>query len=161
MTIEFSLRQRAHQARWNAITWLILSVTILIGSYLSLPSIAGRTLNYVNQVESPGAGNFDLASPTSEKATFIHLHTFALIILVLCVAVISLASYLLARTAFIEFDSAARFIGLADAICVSGEDIEDLQAAASLFVPTTKSFPEISEKSLKALLEAAKDTQEK
>jgi hypothetical protein len=160
MTIEFSLRRRAVRARWYAVAWLVLAITILIGSYLSLPVIASGTLNSINQIESQSTG-VEAGSANLEKLTFVHLHIFALIILILCLAVVSLASYLLARTAFVEFDSAARFTGLADAICISGGDFAQLEIAASLFVPRTKSFPEISEKSLKAFLDAAKDSQAK
>jgi hypothetical protein len=157
MTIEFSLRRRANQSRWIAIAWLSLATIILIGSYVSLPIIAGKTLISINQIESSSV-IVDGASADVEKASFIHLHIFALIILILCLAVISFASYLLARTAFIELDSAARFSGLADAICIAGDDFDRLEIAATLFVPRTKSFPEISEKSLKAFLETVKNT---
>lgn len=159
MTIEFSLRRRANQSRWAATFWLSLAVIILISSYVSLPIIAGKALNSINQIESASA-IADSATAGVEKSSFIHLHIFALIILVLCLAVISFASYLLARTAFIELESAARFSGLADAICIAGDDFERLEIAATLFVPRTKFFPETSKKNLKAFLETVKSTRE-
>lgn len=154
MTIEFSLRRRAIQARYFAIMWLGLAIIVLIGSYISFPSIAGKTLQSVTQIE--GSTELDGSSLVTGKAMFFQLHTFALIILVLCLSVVSFASYLLARTAFIELETAARFIGLADALCIAGDDFDQLEKAASLLVPRSKYFPEATEKQLNKFLEIVK-----
>jgi hypothetical protein len=158
MTIEFSLRRRATQARCFAVLWLSLAIVVLIGSYISLPLIASETLKSLNQIE----GSMESTGPDGNalltgKVLFIHLHAFALIILILCLSVVSFASYLLARTAFIELESAARFIGLADAICIAGDDFGQLEKAATLLVPRTKYFSELSEKNLKTFLEIVKN----
>ena len=154
MTIEFSLRRRARQARCFAIVWLGLAIIILIGSYISFPSIASETLLSVSQIE--GSSESDGTVLMTGKAMFFQLHTFALIILILCLSVISFASYLLARTAFIELETAARFIGLADALCIAGDDFEQLEKAATLLVPRSKYFPEATEKHLTKFLEIVK-----
>src|SRR5258706_3647143 len=154
MTIEFSLRRRATQARCFAAMWLILAIVVLVGSYISLPSIASETLKSVNQIEASMQNVAIDGHPADMgRPPFIHLHIFALIILILCLSVVSFASYLLARAAFIELESAARFIGLADAICIAGDDFGQLEKAATLLVPRAKYFPELSEKNLKTFLE--------
>lgn len=158
MSIEFSLRKRATQSRRFAFLYLSLATLILVATYVSLPSIAGKTLQSVNQLEdatraavSPGEGTAAIA-----KASFVHLHVFGLVILILCLSTVSFASYLLARSAFIEIELAARFIGLADALCIAGNDFQQLERAAMLLVPRTKYFPELSEKNLKAFLDIVK-----
>jgi hypothetical protein len=158
MTIEFSLRQRAAKARWLATMWLSLAVIVLAACYISFPLIADETLRSVNQLESCIANSGNGSAPTTEKSTIVQFHVFAIIILILCLFAVSFASYLLARTAFIELESAARFIGLADAICIAGDDFDKLQKAATLLVPTSKYFPELSEKNLKSFLEIVKST---
>lgn len=158
MTIELSLRRRALQARCFAAMWLILAIIILVGCYISLPSIASETLKSLNQIEgSMESVGSDGKALVTGNVLFIHLHIFALIILILCLSVVSFASYLLARTAFIELESAARFIGLADAICIAGDNFEQLEKAATLLVPKAKYFPEMSEKNLKTFLEIVKN----
>lgn len=156
MTIEFSLRRRAIKARWLAAMWLSLAVIVLGACYLSFPSMADETLKSVNQLESCIASSGSGGNAIPEKSTIIQFHVFAIIILVLCLFAVSFASYLLARTAFLELESAARLIGLADAICIAGDDFDKLEKAALLLVPTTKYFPELSKKHLKAFLEIVK-----
>jgi|SRR6267378_1181667 len=155
MTIEFSLRRRAIQARWFAIMWLSLAIIILVGSYFSFPSVASKTLESISQIE--GSTESDGNILVAGKAMFFQLHTFALIILILCLSVVSFASYLLARTAFIELETAARFIGLADALCIAGDNFERLEKAATLLVPRSKYFPEATEKHLNKFLEIVKN----
>lgn len=154
MTIEFSLRRRATQARYFAIMWLSLAIIILIGSYFSFPSVASKTLESISQIE--GSTESDGNTLVAGKAMFFQLHTFALIILILCLSVVSFASYLLARTAFIELETAARFIGLADALCIAGDNFEQLEKAATLLVPRSKYFPEATDKHLNKFLEIVK-----
>jgi len=155
MTIEFSLRRRATQARCFAVMWLSLAVIILVGSYVSFPSIATKTLQSVIQIE--GSTGNDVNTLVADRAIFSQLHIFALIILFLCLSVVSFAGYLLARTAFIELEVAARLIGLADAFCIAGEDFEKLEKAVPLLVPRSKYCPELSEKNLKKLIELVKN----
>ena len=159
MTIEFSLRRRATQSRLFAVVYLSLAVIILVGSYFSLPTVAGKTLQSVNQIEesrttsiSPG-GSVIAAGNDS----IIHLHIFALIILILCISAVAFASYLLARSALIEVDLAIRFTGIADALCIAGNDFGQLEKAVVLLVPTSKYFSELQEKHLKTCLEIVKN----
>jgi hypothetical protein len=157
MTIEFSLRQRATQSRRFAVIYLGLAIVILVVAYVSFPSIAGMTLKSINQIEGSMANmNSDASTMVVAKAPFVSLHIFALIILILCLSAISFASYLLARSAFIEIESAARFNGLADALCIAGGDLKQFEIATAALVPRSKYFPELSEKNLKNLLDVVK-----
>jgi hypothetical protein len=58
---------------------------------------------------------------------------------------ICFACFLLGRTAFVEIELAARFGGFADALCLSGDNFEQLEKAANILMPETKylSVPEI------------------
>jgi hypothetical protein len=136
-----------------------LAIIILVGSYISLPAIAGKTLQSVNQIEGspPSAGGDGKDTPVGLKNSFAQLHAFALIILALCLVAVSFASYLLGRCAFVELELAARFNGLADALLIAGDNFEQLEKAASLLVPRPKYFPELSEKSLKTFLDIVKN----
>jgi len=78
--------------------------------------------------------------------------------LVLGLFAVSFACFLLSRSAFIEIELAARFNGLADALCMAGNDLGQLEKAANFLVPKSKylSVPEIfSAKDLKSLAEFA------
>lgn len=158
MTIEFSLRRRATRSRCFAALWLSLAILILVGSYISLPSIASKTLQSVNQIEgsTQNSGSDSKETTVTAKNSFVQLHAFALIILTLCLAAVSFASYLLGRSAFIELELAARFNGLADALLIAGNDFGQLEKAVALLVPRTKYFPELSEKNLETFLKIAK-----
>lgn len=147
MTIEFSLRQRAKRSRFFACAYLCLAVVILIGGFLSLPFIAEKTLRSITQMES-------VASNASGDGNTLHI--FALIILIVCLLVISFAGFLLARGAMIEMESSVRFNGIADALCLAGDDLQQFEVATAVLVPKTKYFPEFSEKNLKVLLELLK-----
>ena len=89
-----------------------------------------------------------------------HVHSFALGTLVrwtLCT--ILFACFLLGRSAFFEIELAARFNGLADALCIAGSDFGQLEKAANLLVPKTKYFsvPKLfSAKDLSALADVIK-----
>jgi hypothetical protein len=51
MTLEFSLRRRAVRSRYMAILWLLLATLILVGTYISLPLIASRTITTFRNLE--------------------------------------------------------------------------------------------------------------
>lgn len=141
MTIELSLRRRSTQARCFASLWLILATLILIGTYLSLPYIAHKTLNYVSQIEGQfpvptgGATIGDL-----KTKTFLQMEVVTLVTLVLGLFAVSFACFLLGRSAFVEIELAARYSGLADALCIAGDNFERLEKAAALLVPKAKEF---------------------
>jgi hypothetical protein len=77
---------------------------------------------------------------------------------------ICFACFLLGRTAFVEIELAARFGGLADALCIAGENFDQLEKAANFLVPGTKylSVPEIfSTKDLNSVVELLKELRAK
>src|SRR6266404_4879269 len=160
MTLEFSLRRRAMQARCLAALWLGLATTILLGTYISLPFVAGKTLAYVSQVEAqtPFANDVTDTSKSSSKLIS-HAQIFAMGTMVLGLCAVSFACFLLGRSAFVEIELSARFAGLADALCIAGESFEELEKAANLLMPTAKylSVPEIfSAKDLKSVADTVK-----
>jgi hypothetical protein len=144
MTIEFSLRRRAIQAKRRGAIWLSLALIILLGTYTSLPFVTGVTLR--------STGEFNQVAQNSDKAkegdvrigpsemSFLNGRFLAVISLTFGVTIISFAAYLLGRSALIEMESSTRFSGLADAICVAGDDLEQFERAASICVPKTKLF---------------------
>jgi hypothetical protein len=154
MTIEFSLRRRAKRAQSMAVFWLSLATAILVGTYISLPLIAKRTLGAVNVIA--------IASSTTTAGRITegqgnHAELYALGILVLGLLAICFACFLLGRTAFVEIELAARFSAFADALCLSGDNFEQLERTASLLMPGTKylSVPEIfSTKDVGAVVDA-------
>ena len=80
-------------------------------------------------------------------------------IAVLGLFAIAFACFLLGRIAFIEIELAARFNGLADAMCIAVNDFGQLEKALTLLVPKAKylSVPEmISPKNLSSLADVIK-----
>ena len=159
MTIEFALRRRAAFARWLAALWLLLSVTILVSTYFSLPTVAKATLTAigVHSGASPAVIGKDLSPAAGEQATL--PRAFALVTLCAAIVAIAGACFLLARAAFIEVELAVRYVSLADAICLSGANVANLERVAALLVPKPRYFSDpqtFSPKDLKALAEIIK-----
>jgi hypothetical protein len=144
MTIEFSLRRRATQARILAALWLSLATVILIATYISLPIIAGETLDTVSKVRSE-ASLSESGTSVGESQTKASGQWYALGTLALGLFSVSFACFLLGRSAFVEIELAARCSGFADALCIAGENFEQLEKAANILMPSTKylSVPEI------------------
>ena len=117
MTIEVSLRRRARKARWLAVVWLVLAVASAIGACFALPL-------WARIAASLATSNHDSVLSVS------FLLMGFIIILIVC--------YMLARSAFVEIELAARFNGLADALCISGNDFGQFEKAATVFVPKPK-----------------------
>src|SRR5438045_2657808 len=115
MTVEHSIRRRAAQARLFAALWLSVAVLVLVGTYVSLPFVAGKTLDAITKIEGDAAGfnNVNKEGSAAEKKSFLTLHLFALTTLVLGVAAVSVASFLLGRAAFMEMESAERLRAIA------------------------------------------------
>ena len=159
MTIELSLRRRATQARCFAILWLAIAVIVLLTTYFTLPSVAGKTLDSINKIQGDRMGRE--SSPITDeslgaKKSFNHLQVFALTTLVLGVSAVSFACYLLGRSAFMEMELAGRLCGIADALCIAGNDLGQLEKASALLVPKAdylSSSKLISAEDLKALAE--------
>lgn len=128
MTIELSLRRRATQSRCLALLWLSLAIIILVGTYISIPSIASKALVSVSV-----SMHTNSSGPTSNME--MHTFYFALVMIVFGLSAIAFACFLLGRSAFIELEVAARSNGLADALCVSDCSLESLEKAANILVP--------------------------
>jgi len=157
MTIEFSLRRRARQARLLAILWLSLATIILVSTFLYLPFFAEETLNAVGKIE-PAPRNA-VSFEAAEKDPLSHVQLYVLGTVTLGVLAISFACFLLGRSAFVEIELAARFSGIADALCIAGDRLDQLEKAANLLVPAAKylSVPEIfSVKDLQSLADTMK-----
>lgn len=141
MTIELSLRRRAAKARLLAMLWLGLAVAILVCTYCSLPAVAGLTVNAISNIQTNIIYDGSLGhrnGASLETKSFDDLNIFAFTTLVLGVAAISFACYLLGKFAIIELESAERLRAVADALCVSGNDFEQLAKAVSLLAPKSQ-----------------------
>lgn len=125
--------------------WLSLATLLLVGTYISLPLIANRTVRAFQamETETPGPGaSITLASPAGRSS---HLELYAIGVSALSVLAVCFACFLLGRAAFVEIELAARFLAIADALCLAGGDFAQLEKAANLLMPGTKylSVPEI------------------
>lgn len=154
MTIEHSLRRRAAKARLFAALWLNIAVIVLVGTYLSLPAIAGQTLAVLSEIEGPSAS--DGRGPLSGNSPFANPYVLTLITITLGVVAISCASFLLGRYALTELESAGRLGGIADALCVSGDQFGQFEKAAAVFVPKSHSASKLTADDLKEIAELAK-----
>jgi hypothetical protein len=164
MTIEFSLRQRAKRARYMAVIWLTLATLILVGTYISLPLIANNTLNAIHNTGMESSGSKTPTAQPAVAAQASHFELYSVGVLALSLIAVCFACFLLGRTAFVEIELAARFVGLADALCIAGENLDQLEKAANLLVPGTKylSVPEIfSTKDLSSVVQILKELRPK
>jgi hypothetical protein len=162
VTIEFSLRRRSERARLMAGVWLSLATLILVGTYISLPIIANATIRTFNSIDS-GGGKAGPSQQPAESKSF-HVEIYAVGVLALGLVAVGFACFLLGRTAFVEIEMAARFSGLADALCIAGDNFEHLEKATELLMPATKylSVPEIfSTKDLDSVVEVLKQLRPK
>jgi hypothetical protein len=137
MTIELSLRKRALQARGVSIIFLSTAVLLLLSTYISLPFIADKTLDSINAFELHTVQSGSIAKDESSgiRKSFSGIHVFALTTMVLGVSAISLGCYLLGKGAFMEMERAGRLCGIADALCISGDSLEQFEKAVTLLVP--------------------------
>jgi hypothetical protein len=128
-----------------AIVWLILATVILVGTYVSLPLIANSTLVTAKNVEPKSSAVTSGTSQATLDSRMPHSELYTLGILTLALLAICFACFLLGRTAFVEIELAARFAGLADALCIAGDNFDQLEKTAALLMPETKylSVPEI------------------
>ena len=105
MTIEFSLRRRAAHSRWFAVLWLSLATCILLATCASLPMVANRTLQAIDQIEEHGlSGNSGVPSQDPQAKNLFHVQLFTVGTLTLGVFAVSFACFLLGRTAFVEIE---------------------------------------------------------
>lgn len=103
MTIEQSLRQRAKHARCLAALWLFLAVSILVGSYVSIPTVGTKVAGFMD-------GSSNTPNSVSKGPEDDHLQIAILGVIGLGLFVVSSASFLLGRTALVEIELAARFV---------------------------------------------------
>jgi hypothetical protein len=163
MTVEFSLRLRAKRARYMAAAWLILATLILMGTYISLPIVANRSAKGLNAMETEALG-VDASTKLAGAGKSGHLELYVVGISALGVVTVCFACFLLGRAAFVEIELAARFLAFADALCLAGEDLGQLERIANLLLPGTKylSVPEIfSVKDLSSVVDIAKELRAK
>jgi len=125
-----------------------------------MPYFARQTLYSIGKidVQSVEARNIPSADSTETKS-LVHTQVYALGTLALGLLAISFACFLLGRAAFVEVELAARFSGIADALCVAGDNFEQLEKAADLLVPAAKylSVPDIfSVRDLQSVAEVLK-----
>jgi hypothetical protein len=108
-------------------------------------------------MELPSGVSAAAVQPTADSKAS-HIELYALGVVTLALLAICLA-FLLGRTAFVEIELPARFGGFADALCIAGDNFEQLEKAANLLMPETKylSVPEVfSIKDLGSVLEVLK-----
>jgi hypothetical protein len=144
--------------------WLSLATLILVGTYISLPLIANGELSAIHSIEVESAGSRTPITAPSPAGTAIHSELYAVGVLALSLLAVCFACFLLGRTAFVEIELAARFAAFADALCLAGDNIDQLEKFANLFVPGTKylSVPEIfSIKDLDSVVEIMKQLRSK
>jgi hypothetical protein len=133
MTLEYSLRRRSVHARVMAFVWLSLACLVLGAAAGSLPWLAQKTWENALAVEiSPLNVKSDLpAGPASGEQRPIVWS----VLIALEMSLLGSACYVFARAGFSEVDLAARYNGLADALCVAGDDLGRLEQAAAILVP--------------------------
>jgi hypothetical protein len=116
-------------------------------------------------VGSPfGYVSFLLPSAQGADNKTTHVEIYAIGIVALGLLAVCFACFLLGRTAFVEIELATRFGGLADALCIAGEDFAQLEKAVGFLVPGTKylSVPEIfSTKDLSSVVDILKELRAK
>jgi hypothetical protein len=164
MTIEFSLRRRAERARYMAVVWLMLATLILVGTYISLPLIANKTLSAIHTMEMESTGLQAAVTQATIATKAPHIELYAIGVLTLSLLAVGFACFLLGRTAFVEIELAARFAACADALCLAGENFEQFEKAINLLSPGTKylSVPEIfSVKDLNSVVDVLKQLRPK
>ena len=137
-----------------------MASAILVVTYITLPVIADKTLSSISKIELQATGlkNSPIFHDTDPQI-FTHIQFYALGTLALGLFAISFACFLLGRSAFVEIELAARFSGFADALCIAGDNFEQLEKAANILMPSTKylSVPEIfSTNDLKSWVEVLK-----
>jgi hypothetical protein len=129
------------------------------------PIIANSTLSAIHTVEMESSGlrtSINAQSTADTKAPHIELYSIG--VLALSLIAVCFACFLLGRTAFVEIELAARFAAFADALCLAGENFDQLERAANLLLPGTKylSVPEIfSTKDLNSVVDLMKELRPK
>lgn len=150
------------QSRCLAIVWLLLSISILSGIYFSLPSVVENTLSSARSFEESSRGSKGNATGVSKEENRVRIdaQSFTLVVLTVGIGLVLFAGYLTGRAAFIEIELTARYSALADAICISGNDISSFEKAAAVLVPKTKYLSAhgmISSKEIKSIAAVLKE----
>lgn len=130
--LESSLRSRASRAKYSSAVCLSLSVVTLIFAYISLPWFIDKALFSIVSFE------IDVSTVTIATSNDLYIRVFSIAVLFVGIAAIAFACYLLSRFAFIQLELSVRFNGLADALCICGNDLALFDKASIIFAPKTK-----------------------
>jgi len=125
MKIETHLRKRAKMARVFFCLWMTASAGFLLLVFLQVPEITDRTVRatlYAADQWHPPSKDFD--------PQFVCLSALTIGLVAICTG-----SYLLARTALKALDRSILYSGLADALCIAGDSMAELEKAVAIFVP--------------------------
>jgi hypothetical protein len=151
VTIEASLRKRAKQLHLTACLLLLSAVVILLGTYSSLPYFTGLALKSIREAMLASI------SPTSSLEQMVF--SFAIGAVILAFAAIIYSCTLLGRGAYVAIELATQASGLADALCIAGDNLVQLEKYVALLVPATKHFSPaelVSGKDVETLIELLK-----
>jgi hypothetical protein len=145
------------QSRILAMIWLVMATTILICTYATLPRVAAKTFSTIEGAESQKIDS-SLPARSEESANSSKTHTqfYALGTIALGLAAVGFSCFLLGRAAFVEIELAARYGGIADALCLGCTTTLELEKAVNILVPAARylSVPDIfSVNDLKSVFE--------
>lgn len=127
MKIETHLRKRARWSRVSFCFWMASSAGFLLLVFLKAPQITDSTIRatlYAADQWHFHGKHFD--------PQLVCLSALAIGLVSAC-----MASYLLARTGLIELERSMLYSGLADALCIAGSSMAELEKAVAIFVPRT------------------------
>ena len=147
-----SLRRRATRSRVAACLFLLAAVGILLSTYITLPRFAGWSLRSIREA---------MLTTACSSLSSLEQMVFALAIgtVVLGLAAVAYGCLLLGRGASLALELAAQSNGLADALCLAGDNADQLERVIALLVPAAKHFSPadlISEKDRDTIIEILK-----
>jgi hypothetical protein len=119
--------------------------------------MVASAVNSVSKLDETTPGTIAVPKPevSDAKGIFTNVQFLAIVTLVLGLCAVSLACYFLGRAGCMEIELAARFGGLADALCLAGSDFDQLERAVLILVPKSKYLSATEVLSIKDLKIAA------
>lgn len=151
MTIEHSLRRRAFQAKGFGVLWICTATLIFVIAFLWSPFLLKETILVFAE-----HGSLQLPIPASDSAVLPPDYIAGIGLFAVAALLVCYGTYLLGRSAMLELERSAFFNGLADAVCIAGNDFVQLEKAIALFVPSSRHLRQtdiLSMKEVKALLQ--------
>lgn len=137
MNIELSLRRRAARAQILAGIFFSLSLAVLVGTLIYSPSWSANGFRAITsapvdeRIARPVAGTKELSRKEGDGSNSIgQAPIITVLILGFSLAVSS--SWLLAKAALLKLDSASRMTTLADALCITGSNLDELEKAVAI-----------------------------